>query len=167
MSENDGSYSEQNASGALGDILSKYPVLRSPADVERNAVKYVYFVQVGETGPIKIGIASDVRQRVLNLQTANYQDVRLLGWVSGTQRDERLWQAKFDKHCLQGEWFAPHPDVIAGIEEHCHLTRRLPKNDPMVLEIAKRLVLARALDGRWQSCLDFATEIIAKVRGLI
>jgi hypothetical protein len=39
----------------------------------------IYFIQAGETGPIKIGKANDPAQRINQFQTAHHETLRLLG----------------------------------------------------------------------------------------
>lgn len=161
MSENDGSYSEQNATGALGDILGQYPTLHST-----RPMRWVYFVQVGEEGPIKIGVAGKVDNRVNAIQTSNYQDIRLIGMTPGDEEDERRWHDRFAKHSISGEWFSPHPDLLDAIDEINGVNNKgTSRGDPLLVEVARMLVTARALDGRWHSCLNLARDIISKARG--
>ena len=78
---------------------------------------YVYFIQVDVDGPIKIGFAADIRDRMSNLQTSSPYDLKLLAWFEGTVADERAMHAKFSQHRLRGEWFRPADDLCRAIEE--------------------------------------------------
>lgn len=76
----------------------------------------VYFVQVGARGPIKIGSARNVYYRFKDLQTANHQELRLLGAVvDWGVEEERALHARFAKHRVRGEWFRPDADLRAHI----------------------------------------------------
>ena len=77
----------------------------------------VYFIQAGgKGGPIKIGIAVDCTQRLASLQTANAEELRLLCITTGGRRIEEAYHARFKKHLVRGEWFKPHPDILAEID---------------------------------------------------
>jgi transcriptional regulator with XRE-family HTH domain len=75
----------------------------------------VYFVQVGSDGPIKIGKANDVAFRIQALQTAAPGPLRLLAVAAGGLAEEQRLHERFSKHRLHGEWFSPHPDLLAHI----------------------------------------------------
>lgn len=75
----------------------------------------VYFVRAGE-GPIKIGIAADVDARVRTLQTAHAEQLIILAVTEGGQAREFEYHGRFAEHRLNGEWFAPHSDILAEVE---------------------------------------------------
>jgi DNA-binding XRE family transcriptional regulator len=77
----------------------------------------VYFMQAGDIGPIKIGFTkSDPRRRLVKLQSDCHEDVRLLGAVYGTLQRERQFHQELSDYKTRGEWFAPHPNVVAAIK---------------------------------------------------
>jgi hypothetical protein len=79
----------------------------------------VYFIQAGTSGPIKIGTAQDPQSRLVRLQTANpwpLYSVLLIWAPAGLERELHRLLAE---HRIRGEWFRPHADVWAAIEE-CH-----------------------------------------------
>jgi hypothetical protein len=94
---------------ALGDQ-------RQPRRVEQCAADWgwVYFIQA-HCGAIKIGRAKDVRYRIKELQCANPRKLELLA-VTLDGRREADYHRQFAAHRLHGEWFAPHPDILAEIE---------------------------------------------------
>jgi hypothetical protein len=78
----------------------------------------VYFVQSGTDGPIKIGFTTRaIEQRLANLQTAHAEKLRLLAQITGDRELERELHRRFVLHRMNGEWFEPHPDVIAFIAD--------------------------------------------------
>jgi len=79
------------------------------------AASLVYFIRSGD-GPIKIGIAQDVEKRRRSLQTAHPAPLVTLATTDGGFQKERAYHRKFAKHRLEGEWFAPHADILAEIE---------------------------------------------------
>ena len=76
----------------------------------------VYFVQSGESGPIKIGVAVDVAARIAVLQTATPTPLELLGVVPRGGRElERLLHKELAEDRLTGEWFWPSEKVQARL----------------------------------------------------
>lgn len=77
----------------------------------------VYFIQLGEGGPIKIGFTTNLDKRIKALQTASPDNLILLAAVEGSERTERGLHARFGEHRQRGEWFAPAPEILEYIEE--------------------------------------------------
>lgn len=75
----------------------------------------VYFIQCGESGPIKIGIAKDPASRLSGLQTGHHETLHLRAITEGGAEKEKAYHAQFAAHHARGEWFAPHPDILAEI----------------------------------------------------
>lgn len=76
---------------------------------------YLYFIQASG-GEIKIGSAADPHKRIKRLQTASPYPLKILVLVAGASYLERQYHKRFAAHRLHGEWFAPHPDILAEIE---------------------------------------------------
>jgi hypothetical protein len=79
---------------------------------------FVYFIQAGENGPIKIGIAADHEDRMRSLQVGHYEELRLLKTIltTGKKEAEKLeaqFHARFHSYHLRGEWFSPSEDLLA------------------------------------------------------
>jgi hypothetical protein len=92
-------------------------VLPPPSDrvVEQPTSVVVYFIQARDR-TIKIGSGKDVRRRMHNLQVAHAYPLKLLAVASGGLSAEYRYHARFAAHRLHGEWFSPHPDILAEIE---------------------------------------------------
>lgn len=67
--------------------------------------KRVYFIEAGDGGPIKIGVAGDVAKRFKALQATNPIPLRLLAIIDGGHADERRLHKRFASERLRGEWF--------------------------------------------------------------
>ena len=78
-------------------------------------MKYTYFIQEGDDGPIKIGSANNPDERLSQLQTASSRDLRLL--LATTLVEERTLHAEFSEQRLKGEWFAPAARIFERIEQ--------------------------------------------------
>jgi hypothetical protein len=76
----------------------------------------VYFIQAGDTGPIKIGhTTTGVDSRLASLQTGSPVLLRCIATTSGSVRDEQSLHARFQAARLHGEWFAPSDALLAYI----------------------------------------------------
>lgn len=76
----------------------------------------VYFIQVGGSGPIKIGTATDLAQRIATLQTGSPDPFVLLGSIPGDARTEGALHRALAHHRHRGEWFKPTPEVLEAIQ---------------------------------------------------
>jgi uncharacterized protein YozE (UPF0346 family) len=76
----------------------------------------VYFIRSEKTHAIKIGFTSGrVEKRLNSLQTAHPYKLQLLASIPGTLEYEKFLHERFAKFRLEGEWFQPHPDLLAFI----------------------------------------------------
>ena len=65
----------------------------------------IYFIQVENNGPFKIGTAKHPEQRLKDLQIGNHKVLRLIAVIPGESHLER-----------NGEWFNPTPQVLDYIQ---------------------------------------------------
>lgn len=89
--------------------------LYSKRSIHGDTEAFVYFIQ-SATGDIKIGMARDVAVRMKTLQTAHPVKLTLLVSCDGGATVEREYHQRFAEHRRHGEWFDPHPDILAEIE---------------------------------------------------
>jgi len=76
----------------------------------------VYFIMSEKTHAIKIGFTAGlVEKRLSSLQTAHPYKLQLLATTSGTVEYEKSLHKRFGNFRLEGEWFEPHPDLLAFI----------------------------------------------------
>jgi len=85
--------------------------------VDPNERGEIYFIQVGEDGPIKIGFATDTKKRMKDLQASSPTELRILGKFKGSMRDEKKTHEKFKKFWLRNEWFECNPQLIEFIKK--------------------------------------------------
>lgn len=78
----------------------------------------VYFIQAGENGPIKIGVAANPQSRVRELQTGSPATLYLIGVVprAGFAGELDLHH-RFATDWMNGEWFRATPELLAYIAE--------------------------------------------------
>jgi hypothetical protein len=74
-------------------------------------VSVVYFIQIGDSGPIKIGVSVDVQKRLQQLQTASPYQLRLLAKLLGGESKEAELHRRFAAFKMQGEWFSPSQEL--------------------------------------------------------
>ena len=99
---------------ALCDEL--YGPIKERKRVDHDRPGYIYFIQSGEDGPIKIGFARDPHRRFGHIQGSNPAECRLLGVLQGTPKLERKLHRRFRDHLIRGEWFQAAP-VVAWLSE--------------------------------------------------
>lgn len=66
----------------------------------------VYLIRAGETGPVKIGYAADPVDRLVNLQTAHWEQLHLLRVWEGELADEAALHLRFSDLRIAREWFS-------------------------------------------------------------
>lgn len=91
--------------------------LREQQEEERRnrARRWVYFIQEGDSGPVKIGFSRDVARRLGELQRQAKAPLRLLVSFEGTRRDEAALHTRFADHRLFGEWFHPAAELLEHV----------------------------------------------------
>lgn len=95
---------------------------RARAELARRASGYVvgsetiYFIRMGEDGPIKIGRTRDVQERLAGLQTANPYKLSILATIVAPTILELQIHAYFNEYRLEGEWFEPQPEVLEFVD---------------------------------------------------
>lgn len=75
----------------------------------------VYFIREGGDGPVKIGVSSWVEKRLRTLQTANSEELFLLGVIVGDEKVETEIHKRFEKYLKRGEWYYPDPKLLGEI----------------------------------------------------
>lgn len=114
------------AQNALGDAVA------IPADFDPNLLarahndrflvatagrQCVYFVQAGLSGPIKIGIAVDLRLRLSDLQCSNHEALYVVAIIRDAGRDdEQALHARFRTDWIRGEWFRRSDALVAFVK---------------------------------------------------
>lgn len=74
-----------------------------------------------ENCPIKVGFSTSIETRRQNLCGTGPFALEWIGqWKVNSKSDELLFHYTFKTHRLVGEWFFPHPDLLAAIEAHIH-----------------------------------------------
>lgn len=76
----------------------------------------VYFVKGERTGLVKIGVATDVKQRLIGLQIGSPDRLCLIGTVEGDAKTEGQFHALFREKNVFGEWFQLDGEELAAID---------------------------------------------------
>jgi hypothetical protein len=66
---------------------------------------FIYFIQDGDDGPVKIGYSNKPDVRLRNLQTGNYRELRLCHVIPGDLSVEKQLHQRFEPARIRGEWF--------------------------------------------------------------
>jgi len=77
----------------------------------------IYFVQAGESGPIKIGFSDqDVDGRIATMQTANAETLHLRALIRADISLETDLHSVLGEDRMQGEWFRPSARLLELID---------------------------------------------------
>jgi hypothetical protein len=68
---------------------------------------FVYIMQSGDDGPIKVGVSRDPERRLRQVRVLGPAPLRLLAKIPGGEREETALHHLHREHRLHGEWFAP------------------------------------------------------------
>lgn len=102
---------------------------------------WVYFIQEGTDGPIKIGYtAANPKGRLAALQTGNANPLRIVTWAPGSLDDEKALHVRFGHLRMQGEWFRPAVELltfIAGVQWSQRAADPLPEDEPTVFGLTR------------------------------
>lgn len=104
---------------ALPHILGMDEWMKQAAEFRektRPCNTWLYFIESGEGGPIKIGIARDPWERIETLQIGNPEPLRLLTLCYSSQDEERQIHRVLKDDRIHGEWFVPSERLYAAIE---------------------------------------------------
>lgn len=91
---------------------------------------WVYFIQAVNGGPIKIGTARNVKNRVAGIQGHHWQELRILGQVWGSRYLERALHRRFREYRIAREWFSDTPEIRAAAAYYAGL-RLGPRGRPL------------------------------------
>lgn len=129
--------------------------------------KYVYFIQQGVNGPIKIGTALNPIDRMINLQRGSGYKLVLLGVIKGGVAAEKILHKRFGHLNIHHEWFSPGDDLKCFISESAvkidtpHLDEGQVVKSPRKTSNKNKSLLATSLSiaqGR-KTIDEFSTEI--------
>lgn len=78
---------------------------------------FIYFIQGQSGGPIKIGYAENVKNRIKTLQTGYFETLIILATYPGGVTQEKQLHERFNHIRLRGEWFKPEPELLELIDK--------------------------------------------------
>ena len=101
----------------------------------------IYFAEIGEGGPIKIGQSRYPWRRIQGIASKYKKNVTLLAERQGSYETEWTILRKFDKFCINGEVFSRSDELMAYIERfkldepivHIYRTKAESKRQPSLM----------------------------------
>jgi len=89
----------------------------------------VYFVAEKTNDVIKIGVSNQIQRRLGQLQTANANELELMGWIvsENDYLTEKSLHRKYDSKRERGEWFSITQDDV--LRELTRARGFIPKNE--------------------------------------
>ena len=111
-----GTQFNKRVNAAQREIREKERQAAKAAAAAQPSKTYIYFIQQGDDGPIKVGYSTSPEERLRALQTASPYSLRLLKVVEGGEALEKQIHTRFAENQLQGEWFQPTDTFVAYLE---------------------------------------------------
>lgn len=110
--------------GAFAAIEEACAFARNPRDFPRiepsayceDCSPKIYFIQAGDAGPVKIGLAMNPEQRRTELQTASHERLHIRATVVGDLGTEQGFHRFYRREHVRGEWFRPSLRLKAFVE---------------------------------------------------
>jgi len=97
---------------------------------QQSDLTFLYFIQAGEDGPIKIGISADLQARLYHLQTNNASPLHLRGLIpQSASSQEAAIHRQFGAERVRGEWFEPASGLVEWIAENAYA----PQSDRWII----------------------------------
>lgn len=118
---------------------------------DRNIASYVYAIQAGDNGPVKIGHSGDPLQRLAKLQTGNPEPLHLRAVIPGDKPTEDDLHQRFADARLIGEWFGGTDYLPIVLEYMAGLASTIIHTPPAALQHAQAdtLALRREIERLW------------------
>ncbi len=106
--------SKRNFEEGFNEVFSRM----TPDDKKDTTLsRFIYFIQEGDNGPIKIGSTRNLKSRLPSLQTGSAKKLRVLGTMRGGNALESLLHQGFAEYRISGEWFQPGQTLLKFIAE--------------------------------------------------
>lgn len=99
---------------AIKSTLRRAALLRAtqPSAPPKRKPTFLYLMQMGDDGPVKIGVAVDVEARRRTLSTAAPRPLRVICALPDSAHREREIHERFGYFRMNGEWFEPIPEIF-------------------------------------------------------
>lgn len=81
-------------------------------DAYGGEASFVYVIQAGPAGPIKVGVSTNPERRLRQHQTSNHEELKLLYVFPGDAYEEAGLHSRLQGAHVRGEWF--HGNAIPG-----------------------------------------------------
>lgn len=111
----------------------------------------IYFIQVGRTGPIKIGFSKNIKKRLQTLQTANPYTLYVIGYMPGDKKVEKAIHRKFSYINIFREWFFYDANLMQYIKQNTKPFTIKKTNKSKINELREQ-------------CLNYENDIIFLLR---
>lgn len=123
-------------------------------------VYYVYFIQAGTDGPIKIGVTWNIAQRLRMLQYGTPNELHHIGDTrcqdsQAARKLERALHEQLKAAHMRGEWFEPTSEVRAVVPRTRFVGKEPERStSPFALPPSKRPIDLRGEYPPWADNID-------------
>ena len=85
-----------------------------------NNDSYIYFIEQEKQNFVKIGFATNIKNRLGSLQTGSPYNLILRGYIKGDRNFECELHLKFKNYNIGGEWFTLSDEIKEFINNNCN-----------------------------------------------
>jgi hypothetical protein len=93
-------------------LVEAAPLLRRAHREHPEWWTYIYVIQAGEGGPVKIGRTVNPAERLKTLQQASAAPLIGVACWRGLAVEEKQLHTEYTHAHLRGEWFEPEPELL-------------------------------------------------------
>lgn len=105
---------------------------------------WIYVLQEVTGGPFKIGFANDIVERIKQLQTGNWRELKLVAFHRGSSKLEAQLHRIHARHRIRSEWFADCADVREVVDACLQFMRDDPpglfSGNPDAVDVLRKMV---------------------------
>lgn len=94
----------------------------------------VYLIQAGGAqGAVKIGFATNVRLRLIKMQTDNHERLSVLRIIEGDKHTERRLHLRFEMLWLHGDWHRFTDEMLGDLSDEPHVPQAAILIEPAIV----------------------------------
>jgi hypothetical protein len=109
-------YGARNGNVVRGDVVANVSISEEDlfkfVQLMHSEEPLLYFIQSGDSGPIKIGVSKNIASRLNQLQTGHPEKLTVIGICKGGYFEEKRLHSVFAAFRRKGEWFTPHKKIL-------------------------------------------------------
>lgn len=125
----------------------------------KREASFVYFIRLGEDGPIKVGNSVNPARRMAELRGWFPYELKFLGQVPGTLPDEEAIHVRFADHWIRGEWYEATQFVLTEVSRII-ATKEFPsRQEGQIVPWRRQAQVSRRNGPGWKRSKNYKTIV--------